>query len=128
MSFNGARHELELRADVARDRLLDAIDAIDRRRHDVMDWKLQLRHHVGQVALLSAALLGGIAIVAGAGVYRTKRNVSHQHRERVRALQRFWEHPERIAVRRRRPLRAMLLMAFVAIATLAAAKIVSARR
>ena len=128
MSLNGARHDLELRADVVRDRLLDTIGAIDRRRHDVIDWKRQLFQHARQVALVSAALLGGIALAAGAGVYRAKRRAADRRGERLRALGRVWDHPERLAVRRRRPLQRVMLSAFAAVVALAVARIAGTRR
>jgi len=128
MSFNGARHALELRADVARDRLLETIGAIDRKRHEVLDWKLQLRQHAGQILVVSAAMLGGIAFAVGAGIYRAKMLASHRRGERVRALERFWEHPERMAVRRARPVRSALLSLFVVFVTAATARMVKARR
>jgi hypothetical protein len=128
MSFNGARHEMELRADVARDRLLDTISAIDRRRHEVMDWRLQLRQHLTQLALVSAAVVGGLAIVIGAGLYRAKLLVDHRRRERVRALGRFWQHPERMATQQRGgPLRAALMSGFITLLTLAAARMARRR-
>jgi hypothetical protein len=127
MSFNGPRHELELQADVARDRLLETIGALDQRRHDVLDWKLQLRHHLVQVVLLGAAILGGIAVAAGAGIYRAKLSRAHRPRECVRAPGRVWEHPDRVAVRRVRPIRATVRIALLALVTLATARIVSRR-
>jgi hypothetical protein len=127
MSFDGARHELELRADVARDRLLETIGAIDRKRHEVLDWKLQLRQHAGQVVVVSAAFLGCMAFALGAGIYRAKVLASRRRGERVRALERFWEHPERIAVRRSRPVRAALLSALVALVSAATARMFEAR-
>jgi len=128
MSFNGARHELELRADVARDRLLETIGAIDRKRHEVLDWKLQLRQHAGQVVVVSVAVLGVVAAAVGAGFYRAKMLAAHRRGERVRALERFWEHPERMAARRTRPIQAALLSLFVVFVSAATARMVRARR
>jgi hypothetical protein len=127
MSFNGARHELEIRADIARDRLLETIDAIDRRRHDVLDWKLQLREHVGRIAFGSAALMGGVALAVAVRVLRARLSAAHRRQERFRALTRAWEHPERVATRQRRPVRAMMLSAASAIALLAVARLVGPR-
>jgi hypothetical protein len=128
MSFNGARHEMELRADVARDRLLETIGAIDRRRHEVMDWRLQLRQHLAQLALVSAAVVGALAMTIGVGLYRAKLLVDQRRHERVRALGRFWQHPERVATQQRRsPLRAALMSGLVTLLTLAAARIARRR-
>jgi hypothetical protein len=128
MSFNGARHEMEVRADFARDRLLDTISAIDRRRHEVLDWKLQLRQHLAQLAMMSAVVVGAMGLLVGVGLYRAKLFAERRRGERVRALGRFWQHPERVATRqRRRPLRATLLSGFITLLTLAATRIARRR-
>jgi hypothetical protein len=127
MSFNGARHQMELRAEVARDRLLDTIDALDRKRHEVLDWRLQLRQHLTQLALVSVAVVGGLAMAIGTGLYRARLLADHRRRERVRALSRFWRHPERVALDRHHSLRTIAMSGLLTLLTLAAARIARRR-
>jgi hypothetical protein len=116
---DGERESLEHEADLVRARLLGTIGELDRRRHELLDIKLQLRRHAGD--LLS--IFGGLWVGAGATVailfVRERRREQRVRKERLRAIVRLWQHPERIAARRSAlgaALR-MVLVAFTAMAT-----------
>ncbi|HEX9296816.1 MAG TPA: hypothetical protein VF881_13320 [Polyangiaceae bacterium] len=101
MNGEEIREELEHEADVARARLLGTIDALDRRRNEMLDWKLQVRRHAGTVAVAGGGVFAAIAVTTGVVLLRVNRRNERLRRERWRALSRFWEHPERLATRRR---------------------------
>jgi hypothetical protein len=71
----------------------------DRRRHEVMDLRLQLRRHAPAAALTSMAILGGAAAMVRLGVRR------HRQRQRLRAragrlrqaVSRMVDQPHRVA-------------------------------
>ncbi|WP_437723432.1 hypothetical protein [Sorangium sp. So ce861] len=98
--LNGQREEFERKADELRDRLLHTIEAIDRRRHALLDVKTRVRRHgPGVVAAggLLLAILGGAAVIA---LVRGARARDERLRgERVRALVRSWQHPDWVAAR-----------------------------
>ncbi|KYF96635.1 hypothetical protein [Sorangium sp. So ce394] len=97
--LNGQREEFERKADELRDRLLHTIEAIDRRRHALLDVKTQVRRHGPGVAAggLVLAILGGAAVIA---LVRGARARDERLRgERVRALVRSWQHPDWVAAR-----------------------------
>ncbi|WP_437966844.1 hypothetical protein WMF04_45990 [Sorangium sp. So ce260] len=97
--LNGQREEFERKADELRDRLLHTIEAIDRRRHALLDVKTQVRRHGAGVVTggLLLAILGSAAAVA---LVRGARARDERLRgERVRALVRFWRHPDWVAPR-----------------------------
>lgn len=97
--LNGQREEFERKADELRDRLLHTIEAIDRRRHALLDVKTQVRRHGAGVAAggLLLAIMGGAAVIA---LIRQARARDERLRgERVRALVRSWRHPDWVAPR-----------------------------
>src|SRR5207249_196310 len=91
--------ELEHRADVARARLLGTLDELDRRRHELFDWKLQLRRHSGEVLGTLGGIVAGVALTAGIVAYRVSSRERRLRRERWHAFDRLWRHPERVAAR-----------------------------
>ena len=115
-----SRSELEYEADQARARLLGTIDALDRRRHELFDWRLQLSKRTGQLALAGGALTFGLACTVGLAVYRARTHDQRVREERWRAIKRSWEHPERDAIRRRRAT-AVVRSVLLAIVSLTAA-------
>jgi len=118
MKTEGARPELERKADVTRARLLGTIDELERRRHEVLDLKLQLRRHPGQVISALGGLFIGVGVTAGVLLYRQNRHERRVRQERLRALLRLWRHPERIAARTS-PLGTAARIILVAVATMA---------
>ena len=80
---NGVEHEptpaeLEREIDAIRKELDGVVAELDRRRHELTDWRLQLRRHRGKVLLIAGGLL---AVVAGGIVLAVRR-----HREREQPL------------------------------------------
>jgi hypothetical protein len=120
---NGSRpvHEVErdihgLRGDIGR-----LVDELDRRRHEALDVRLQVRRH----PLVAAALVGGVAFLVGGAIAVAVRRRSRMRttRERARnvrrALGRMARHPDEFA---RDP--GMLEKIAVAVATAAASMVV----
>jgi hypothetical protein len=99
MRSDGVREELEHEADVARARLLGTIDELDRRRHQLLDWRLQIRRHVGDIMSAVGGLFIGVGATAIALAFEGHRRQRNLRRERARAAVRLWQHPERVASR-----------------------------
>jgi hypothetical protein len=86
-------------ADRVREELLRTLEALDERRRQATD--LQLQWQANRVYLLEAALAVA-AVVTGAKLLSVWRR-RHLPQRRRRALERGWNHPERVA-RGRKPL------------------------
>jgi len=114
----GAREYLEKEADLARAKLLGTIGELDRRRHELLDLRLQLRRHAGDILSIFGGLMIGASATATVLVLRERRREQRLRKERVRAVARLWKHPERIAARRS-ALGAALRMTLVALAAMA---------
>jgi hypothetical protein len=131
-SGGGDRAELERQADMARERLVGRLDAIDRKRHELLDLRIQLRRHIDEVRLGAGALLSGALVVAALRIQASQRGRQRIREERWRALGRLWKHPERVARRRRSFWAVALGNLAVAIATFVVAegarKLVEGRR
>jgi hypothetical protein len=88
--------DLEREIDEIRDELGGLVGELDRRRHDVLDWRLQLRRHRREMRLvLGAALalaIGGVAL-RRALRRRRERPVAHA-RSLLRALELAAREPE----------------------------------
>lgn len=95
--LDGQREVFERRADELRERLLHTIAALDQRRHALLDVKTQVRQHGAGVIVggLMLTIMGGAVVIALAQEARGER----LRRERVRALVRFWKHPDWVAPR-----------------------------
>jgi hypothetical protein len=93
--------ELTAEADTVRSKLLHTVEELDRRRHDALDVRLQIRRHA-----LPLGAAAGVLVLSAVGVTAivTHRIVTAQSRrrvERIRMLRRGWLHPDKVA--RRRP-------------------------
>lgn len=93
------RKELERRADLIRSRLATTLEALDTRRHELLDPRYQFREHARGTIVAAVgvvvSLIGGLA----AAYYHSRETARHPFRTRWRALVRAWQHPERLAVR-----------------------------
>ncbi len=93
--------ELRQQADVVRGRLADTLDALNRRRHqlihELLDWKGQLRKHAVPLAIAGTSTALILLGSGGAALYRSRRRHKLLPRERLRALVRAWKYPERVA-------------------------------
>jgi hypothetical protein len=90
-----ARVALEVRANLARDRLMRTLDALEQR---VTDAK-RVRAHVRTIGGVAAV---GIALVVGVQLGRAHARAARRGRARWNALARAWKYPERVADRGKR--------------------------
>jgi hypothetical protein len=113
------REHLEKKANLVRARLLGTIGELDRRRHELLDLRLQIRRHAGDLISIAGGLLVGASATAAILVLRERRRESRVRKERLRAVVRLWEHPERIASKKNALASALrlALVAVVAVAT-----------
>ena len=89
------REELEREAERTRARLLETLDVLDRRRHDLLDVRKQVEDHFAPVAsaiAIAVLFLGG---AIGVAIHDAIDRRRHKGRARVRALARLWQHPDR---------------------------------
>lgn len=101
--LNGQRAAFEQRADELREKLLHTINALEQRRHTLLDVGYQVRRRAGGVVVFGVAtalVAGAVAVVA---VARARSRGERVRRERVRALARFWRHPDRVALGSSKP-------------------------
>jgi len=97
--------QIEATADRIRDDFLETLRELDRRRARATDFRFQVQQHaegLWALALAAGALAAGAVAIA---VYRRKSRGKRDLQHRVRALQRAWKHPERLATKAKdRPL------------------------
>lgn len=95
------RELLERSANRTRARLIETIEALDHRRHEVMDVKTvvkkQVHEHWKPLAIVGGVFVVGIGTIIGVSVYWAATRRERLRRERWQALRRFWFHPERLA-------------------------------
>jgi hypothetical protein len=91
---------LERRADVVRSRLAGTLAALERRRrewsHPTDRIASKLRTHARTIAWIGAGALVALVAAVGVTVVRARQQRKNRGHERIRALQRLWNHPERI--------------------------------
>jgi len=101
--------DLEMRANLLRERLVRALDEIDRRRTEITEEITHVRERVQVVSprvIKGGIKVGRAAALFGAGlglaivVHRMRTRDERLRRERIRALQRLWTHPEWVARKR----------------------------
>jgi hypothetical protein len=90
-------HQAEQEADRIRSELLRTLNELDRRRHEATDWQSQLRSNWGLLAAAAGVVGAIIAARLLLGRFSEKRRARNLRHERIAALRRFWEHPERLA-------------------------------
>lgn len=101
MSTHNGHHPPELwsptpeDADRIRERFLRDLSALDRKRHEVFDVKLQVKRH--PMPLIAAAGAFAVALLTMVLVTRHRTKMRHSNHARLEALLRAWEHPERVA-------------------------------
>lgn len=90
------RDHLEAEANVARARLARTLDALDHRRHELTDVKLQIRLHSRALLLAGGVVvlaIGGVVVVS---ILRARARERERPRERFQLLKMFWRRPERV--------------------------------
>jgi hypothetical protein len=81
VSTNGkSRIELERQATLVRSRLIRAVEELERRGHDALDLRLQLRNHLRRVLLAAAGLM---LVTAGSIVLVVQRMTAAAERRRL---------------------------------------------
>jgi hypothetical protein len=100
MNQDRERELLERDADRVRDRLQGTLEALDQRRHqlaELTDVKKQVREHATPIGLVAGGLLLGTFGLLGYSIYHAVTRKKRLRQERMNALMRFWNHPERLA-------------------------------
>jgi hypothetical protein len=90
---------LEQEVEDIRDNMTDIVGELDRRRHEVLDWRLQLRRRAGPLAMAAVGLVILVGSAAGLSIWRRRRrNRPVAKARRLRdALSRMIAHPELVA-------------------------------
>ena len=91
------RELLERSANRTREQLIETLTAIDHRRHELTDIKKQVHEHAAPIAIGGGAIVTAIGAALGLSIYHFATRKQRIRRERWKALQRLWEHPERLA-------------------------------
>ena len=60
--------------------LTEVVGELDRRRHELTDWRRQLRKHAGLLVAAGTALVLAGGVVTGVAVYRARSRRRHQER------------------------------------------------
>jgi len=111
--------QLEGEIAVLRDELAGLVAELDRRRHELTDFKLQARRHVVGVTLTGAGLLASAAGFVWLSVWRSRRRSQATVRVgRLRAaVSRMVDRPDRVAAEPGIPARILTAAANAAVAT-----------
>jgi hypothetical protein len=108
-------------ADRLRDEFLVTLRELDRRRQRAMDVRGLIRDNRRVLLAAGAGLAAVVVVIIGTSVALSRSRPSRLPEQRMRALRRAWENPERLATRARdlpRPLGILLsLLKMAAIAT-----------
>ncbi len=100
VSLEPERVALERRADMLRVRLAGTLSALDRRRrelqHPMHALGKALRARPWRWFWVGAGVVFVVAGAVGVGLARAHYRTKHRAHERVRAVRRLWNHPERI--------------------------------
>ena len=108
-----------------RDNLPGIVRELDHRRHELFDWRLQLRRHLGTIALIAgitAALVGG-SIALSIRRRRIDRKAMTKLRKIRRAAARFVDDPDNVAPKEPRVSRKVIAAALTAMAATAGKKV-----
>ncbi len=96
MNHNGkSRDELAREANQVRTKLLRTVEQLDRRRHDVLDLRVQVQRHVRMLSVVGGAILLGTCAAMVLVVHRTSSAPERRRRDRWRLAKHLWRHPER---------------------------------
>ena len=90
---------LEREVEEIRDNISGIVGELDRRRQELVDWRLQVRKHRGLIAAVGASCIVGFGLTVAVGSARRKRrNQPFARARRLReAIARMIEHPELVA-------------------------------
>ena len=90
---------LEREVEEIRDNISGIVGELDRRRQELVDWRLQLRKHGPLLAAVGASCIVGFGLTVAIGVARRKRRKQPLAKARRlrEAIGRMIEHPELVA-------------------------------
>jgi hypothetical protein len=91
--------ELELEVERRRSGLATIVDELDARRHELLDWRLQVQAHARTLrnVAVAAAVIGVVAVAATVRRSRQRRRLVARAERVTEALSRILEHPDRVA-------------------------------
>jgi hypothetical protein len=127
MTGTKSRDELVREADLARARLLDTVEKLDQRRHEILDPRVQLRRQLRPLAVGGFVVVAMAAAGSGLVVHRVATADRRRRRERRRLLREMWRHPERAMRGERRSLAESVVRSALVTLVSAAASIVARR-
>jgi hypothetical protein len=91
--------ELEREVEDIRENIDDIVGELDRRGHELFDWRSHLRRNKALLLTLGASCLVGFGLTISLGVAKRRRQarLSYKARQLRRALSRMVAHPELVA-------------------------------
>jgi len=91
--------ELEVEVERRLSGLATIVDELDLRRHELLDWRLQVQAHARTLrkAATVAAVVGVVAIAVSIRRNRQRRRLVARAERVTEALSRILEHPDRVA-------------------------------
>lgn len=89
------RDDLEHEADAVRARLMLTVQRLERRRHQVLDVRYQLRRHVQTVVVLGAVAVVATAAAVALATHRVATAAARRRRNRWRLAKNVWRRPDR---------------------------------
>ncbi|WP_223639276.1 hypothetical protein [Corallococcus sp. EGB] len=93
----GDREQVEQTADRIRDELLLTLEELDRRRARATDVRYHVNQHRDLLVTVGAAALVAVGLGVGYAIYRARHHDERVRRQRRKALERAWAHPDRVA-------------------------------
>jgi hypothetical protein len=119
-SSRATTRQLEGEIAVLREELSGLVAELDRRRHELLDVKLQVQRHAGRLALTGVALVSAASGLVWLGKWRAQRRARVLSRAgRLReAVSRMIDKPERVAAEATIPGKILTAAATAAVATL----------
>ncbi|NOK08581.1 hypothetical protein [Corallococcus exercitus] len=93
----GDREQVEHTADRIRDELLLTLEELDRRRTRATDVRYHVNQHKDLLVTVGAAALVVVGLGVGIAIYRARHHDERVRRQRRKALERAWAHPDRVA-------------------------------
>lgn len=95
------REMLERAANRARERLVETLNALDEKRHELTDVKglakREVIEHKKPILITGGSIVLAIGTIVGVSIYRFATRKERLREERWKALRRYWNHPERLA-------------------------------
>jgi hypothetical protein len=90
---DNGRVDLKDQANAVRSKLLRAVEELDRRRHNALDWRLQLRDHAGRVAMVGAAVVAATIVAIALTAHRASAAAERQRLAQRGVLRGRWRAP-----------------------------------